>query len=164
MFFRKGSSVWNLGFDWSLLRDANSTVLVLKWGTVTVLPMNFVGRDAQRLILACEQHTHFRSSLLSLPKIASANPSSKTIPWRKIFCFDVGQSDQRMEYSPSDSSRPHVLKCLGFWPELPNTLWNVNFTTITRFPATLNADFFMKQLLLKLCMWCGPLVSLYKIR
>ena len=27
----------------------------------------------------CEQQTHFRSSLLSLRKIASANPSSKTI-------------------------------------------------------------------------------------
>ena len=39
--------------------------------------------------------------------------------------------------------------------ELPNTLWNVNFTTITRFPATLNADVFMKQLLLRLSfvMW-----------
>ena len=70
----------------------------------------------------------------------------------KTFCFDVGQSDQRIEYSSSDSSRPHALKCLGFWRELPNTLWNVNFTTITRFPATLNADFFMKQLLVKLCM------------
>ena len=58
----------------------------------------------------------------------------------------------RIEYSPSDSSRPRALKCHGFRRELPNTLWNVNFTTITRFPATLNADFFMKQLLLKLCM------------
>ena len=58
---------------------------------------------------------------------------------------------------------PRALKCLGFWRELPNTFWNVNFTTITRFPVTLNADFFMKQLLVKLCMWCGPLFSLYKI-
>ena len=56
----------------------------------------------------------------------------------------------------SDSSRPRALKCLGFWPELPNTHWNVNFTTITRLPATLNSDFFMKQLLVKLCMLCGP--------
>ena len=110
--------------------------------------------------IACEPQTHFRFSLLSLRKIASANPSGKMIS----FCFDVGQSDQRIEYGSSDSSRPRALKCLGFWRELPNTLWNVNFTTITRFPATLNADFFMKQLLLKLCMWCGPLVSLYKIR
>ena len=30
-------------------------------------------------MLACEQQTHFRSSLLSLQKIASANPSGKTI-------------------------------------------------------------------------------------
>ena len=29
--------------------------------------------------LACEQQTHFRSSLLSLRKIVSANPSGKTI-------------------------------------------------------------------------------------
>ena len=164
MFFGKGSSVLIPGFDSLLLRDANSTVSLLKWGTVTVLPMNFVGCDAHRLILACEPQTHLRSSLLSLPKIASANPSGKTIPWRKIFCFDVGQSHQRIEYSPSDSSRPHALKCLGFWPELPNTLWNVNFTAITNFPVTLNADFFMKQLLVKLCIWCGPLVSLHKIR
>ena len=54
-----------------------------------------------------------------------------------------------------------ALAWLGFWWELPNRLWNVNFTTITSFPATLNADFFMKQLLLKLCMWCRPLVSLW---
>ena len=31
------------------------------------------------LKVACEQQTHFRSSLLSLWKIASANPSGKTI-------------------------------------------------------------------------------------
>ena len=30
-------------------------------------------------VLACEAQTHFRSSLLSLRKIASANPSDKTI-------------------------------------------------------------------------------------
>ena len=30
-------------------------------------------------LLACEPQTHFRSSFLSLRKIASANPSSKTI-------------------------------------------------------------------------------------
>ena len=83
---------------------------------------------------------------------------------RETFCFDVGQSHQRIEYGSSDSSRPCALKRLGFQRELPNTLWNMNFTTITRFPVTLNADFFMKQLLLKLCMCRGPLVSLYKIR
>ena len=99
------------------------------------------------------------------PKISVCEPERQNdFPWRKTSCFDVGQSDQRIEYSSSDSSRPRALKYLGFWRELSNTLWNVNFTTITRFPATLNADFFMKQLLLKLCMWCGPLVSLYKIR
>ena len=43
----------------------------------------------------------------------------------------------------SDSSRPRAVACLGFWRELPNTIWNVNFTTITRFPETLNADFFV---------------------
>ena len=99
-----------------------------------------------------------RSSPLSLRKIMSAN-RAKRFPWRKTFCF--GQSDQRIEYSSSDSSRPSALAWLGFWWELPNRLWNVNFTTITSFPATLNADFFMKQLLLKLCMWCRPLVSLW---
>ena len=33
-------------------------------------------------------------------------------------------------------------------------IWNVNFTTVTRFPVTLNADF-VKQRLFKLCnvMW-----------
>ena len=43
MFFRKGSSVLIPGFDSSLLRDVNSTVSPLKWGTVTVLPMNLCG-------------------------------------------------------------------------------------------------------------------------
>ena len=105
-------------------------------------------------IVACEQQTYIRSSFLSLRKTERLRTRAAT------FCFDVGKSDQRKEYSSSDSSRPRALVCLGFWRELPNTLWNVNFTIITRFPATLNADFFMKQLLLKLCMWCGPLVSL----
>ena len=107
-------------------------------------------------LIACEAQTHFRSSLLYLRKIASANPSSKTISMTWTFCFDVDQSDQRIEYSSRAPSRPRALACLGFWRELPNTLWNVNFTTITRFPATLNDDFFMKQRLLKLCMWYGP--------
>ena len=39
---------------------------------------------------------------------------------------------------------------LGFQRELPNKLWNVTFTIVTRFPVTLNADFIMKQLLLNL--------------
>ena len=43
MFFGKGSSVLIPGFDSFLLRDANSTVSRLKWGTVTVLPMNLCG-------------------------------------------------------------------------------------------------------------------------
>ena len=45
-----------------------------------------------------------------------------------------------MEYSSSDSSQLHVLACLVFWRELPNTLWNVNFMTFTRIPVTQNAD------------------------
>ena len=36
-------------------------------------------RSTTQIWVACEQQTHFRSSLLSLRKIASANPSSKTI-------------------------------------------------------------------------------------
>ena len=43
MFFGKGSSVLIPGFDSFLLRDANSTVSRLKWGAVTVLPMNLCG-------------------------------------------------------------------------------------------------------------------------
>ena len=89
-----------------------------------------------------------------LPKNSVCEPrAAKRFPWRKTFCCDVGQSDQR--------------NFIGFRRELmSNSPWNVNFTTITRprFPATLNADFFMKQLLLMLSMWCGPLVSPYKIR
>ena len=34
--------------------------------------------------------------------------TAKRFPWRRIFCFDVGQSDQRIEYSSSDSSRAVV--------------------------------------------------------
>ena len=41
--------------------------------------------------------------------------------------------------------RDLALACLGFWRELPNTIWNVNFTTITRVPATLNADCFVNN-------------------
>ena len=43
--------------------------------------------------LACEEQTHFRSSLLSLRKIASANPSGKTISWRKTFLANHGLED-----------------------------------------------------------------------
>ena len=55
--------------------------------------------------------------------------AAKRFPWRETFCFDVGQSDQRIEYRSSDSSRPRALKRLGFRRDLPNTLWNVNFAT-----------------------------------
>ena len=60
------------------------------------------------------------------------NRAAKRFPWRKTFCFDVGQSLQRIEYNSSDSSWPRALACLGFWQELPNLLWNVNFTTFNK--------------------------------
>ena len=81
--------------------------------------------------ISLQTQTYFRSSLLSTRKVTSAN--------YVCVCFDVGQSDQRIEYSSSESLRLRSLACLGFWRELLNTLCNVNFTTITRFPATLNA-------------------------
>ena len=59
---------------------------------------------------------------------------------------------------------PRALAYLGFWRVFLNTPWNVNFTTIRRFPVMLNADFFVKQRLLELRILCGPLVSLYKTR
>ena len=40
--------------------------------------------------IACEQQTHFRSSLLSLRKIESANPRGKTIAWRKTLLANHG--------------------------------------------------------------------------
>ena len=52
------------------------------------------------------------ASEISLRKIASANSSGETVS--VTFCFDVGQSDKRIEYSSSDSSRPRALKCVGF--------------------------------------------------
>ena len=57
-----------------------------------------------------------------------------------------GQSTARV--TPRDLAHWSVLD----FGELPSTFWNVNFTTVTRFPATLNVDVFVKQLLLKLCM------------
>ena len=80
--------------------------------------------------ISLQTQTYFWSSLLSTRKVTSAN--------YVCVCFDVGQSDQRIEYSSSESLRLRSLACLGFWRELLNTLCNVNFTTITRFPATLN--------------------------
>ena len=50
-----------------------------------------VGRSASYDI-ACEQQTHFRSSLRSLRKLASANPSGKTISvtWNLLFwCWPI---------------------------------------------------------------------------
>ena len=86
------------------------------------------------------------------PKNSVREPEQQTdFPWRKTFCFDVGLSDQRIEYSWS---------VLDFGESYQIRFGTVNFTTITRFPETLNADFFMKQLLLKQYMWCEPLVSL----
>ena len=52
--------------------------------------------------------------------------ATKRFPWRKTSCFDVGQSDQRMEYSSSDSSRPRVLKCLVNQSHNPGKLTFVN--------------------------------------
>ena len=57
--------------------------------------------------LACEQQTHFRSSLLSLRKIASANPSGKTISltWNLLFwCWPIRSKDRiRLEWLLSTS-------------------------------------------------------------
>ena len=115
--------------------------------------------------LACEPQTYFRSSLLSLRKITSANMSDKTISLTQNLLFWCSPVRSKViECSASDWSRPRPLACLGFWRDLPNTIWNLNFTTITKFPATLNADFFVTQRLPKLCMWCGSLFSHYKIR
>ena len=36
----------------------------------------------------------------------------KRFPSRKTFCFDVHQSDQRIECSSSDSLQPRVLVCV----------------------------------------------------
>ena len=79
----------------------------------------------------------------------------------KIVCFDVGQSDERIEYSSSDPSRPRASWILA---RVNKYALEREFHDHNEVPATLNADFFMKQLLVKLCMLCGPLVSLYKIR
>ena len=83
--------------------------------------------------IACERQTYFRSSLLFLPKMTSANSSGKTISvtWNLLFWYWPIRSKDRIQLE-----WPRALACLGFWPELPNTLWNVNFTTFTRFPAT----------------------------
>ena len=86
--------------------------------SVAVVALSGISHVACRV--AHEQQMYFRLSLLSLWKIMS-----------KTFCFDVGQSDQRIEYNSSDLLRPRALACLGFWQELPNMLWNVNFMTIT---------------------------------
>ena len=53
--------------------------------------------------------------------------AAKRILWRKTFCFDVGQSDQRIEYNSSESSRLCSLPCPGFWRELLNTLCKREF-------------------------------------
>ena len=53
----------------------------------------------------------------AFPVVASLPPKNNVcepeqqndFPWRKTFCFDVGLSDQRIEYSSSDSSRPRAL-------------------------------------------------------
>ena len=70
----------------------------------------------------------------------------------KPFVLMFANQINGLECSSSDSSRTRALVCLGFWRELLNTLWNVNFATITRFPATLNAGFFVKQRLLKVSL------------
>ena len=45
----------------------------------TVFKRNFGDISPEQFTPACEQQTHFRSSLFSLRKVASANPSGKTI-------------------------------------------------------------------------------------
>ena len=111
-------------------------------------------------LLACEPQTYFWSSLLSLWKTTSANMRDKAIsqfrdvkPFVLIRCSPIRSEDRMQLEWLIAFSRAGV--CLGFWRELPNMIWNVNFTTVTRFPVTLNADFFVKQRLFKLCnvMW-----------
>ena len=45
----------------------------------TVFKRNFGDSSPEQFTPACEQQTRFRSSLFSLRKVASANPSGKTI-------------------------------------------------------------------------------------
>ena len=45
----------------------------------TVFKRNFGDISPEQFTPACEQQTRFRSSLFSLRKVASANPSGKTI-------------------------------------------------------------------------------------
>ena len=86
------------------------------------------------------------------PKNSFGEPERQN-DFRDVFPFVLmlanqikGQNTGRV--TPCDLARWSVLD----FGERPTALWNVNFTTITRFPATLNADVFMKKLLLKLCM------------
>ena len=86
--------------------------------------------------LACEPQTYFRLSLLSLRKITFANLSGKMISltWNLLFwCWPIRAKDRiKLEWLLANS----CVECLVFWRELPNTVWNVNFMTFTRFPAT----------------------------
>ena len=86
-------------------------------------------------ILACEPQTYFQSSLRSLWKITSVNPGGKTISvtWNLLFwCWPIRAKDRIKLKWLLVTSRVAVLV---FWRELSNTVWNVNFTTFTRFPA-----------------------------
>ena len=57
----------------------------------------------------------------------------------KAFVSSLANQIKRQNTARVTPRDTRALACLGLWRELPNTLWNVNFTIITRFLATLNA-------------------------
>ena len=80
--------------------------------------------------LACEAQTHFRSSLLSLRKIASVNPSGKTISVTQELLFSCWPIRMHDRYSSCFSRTNLRDVCPGFWCD--SQLWHVKSSNMQR--------------------------------
>ena len=117
MFFGKGSSVLIPGFDSFLLRDANSTVSRLKWGAVTVLPMNLCGpwrTPPARALSSFETHARCSPKRKALDlddlteKKRTVNSLSYTVN-NLISPNKISQNDEKPHTAElDDTAIPHV--------------------------------------------------------
>ena len=100
-------------------------------------------RSTTQIRVACEQQTHFRSSL-RISLVFWATELDTTLPsWIcQPASMNKSTSGNRARYGFTELDMSTGL----------DELIDLGKPSITRFPATLNADIFLKQLLLKLCM------------
>ena len=113
--------------------------------SVGVVALSGISHVACRV--ACEQQMYFLSWLNSLPLKNNVCEPERQNDFHDTESFALMLANQNKGWNtarvtPHDLARLHVL---DFGKSYQICFWNMNFTTITRFPATSNANFLWKN-------------------